>query len=152
MLHPAQKREPDKGLGCGRLNASCISPTVTPTFGGDACPRHQSPLQVPGSPTHDPAVRPGVHLAGEEQSVAPQVVLHGPLQGFLKTKHHIWCCVTRLPLRQEPVTVLRCRCPMSNRDGASTKTLRAPPVGTKQESWEMGFHRHVFLSCPFLQP
>lgn len=68
------------------MHLVCL-PTLIPTFGGEVSPLHWSlPAQVPNSPTHDPAVGPRVHLAGEEQSVAPQVVLHGPLQGFLKTQ------------------------------------------------------------------
>ena len=62
-------------------------PTLIPTFGGEVSLLHWAlPEQVPDSPTHDPAVGPWVHLAGEEQSMAPQMVLHGPLQGFLRTQ------------------------------------------------------------------
>lgn len=111
-------------------------PTVTPppTFGGEASLLHGSPLLVPNSPTHNPAVGPWVHLAGQEQSMTPQVVLHGPLQGFLKTKASRSILPPRLPLTTTNA-VLRYCCPLSSRGRASAKVLRASQVNVKKKPW-----------------
>ena len=70
----------------GPFSASCISPHPHLHLWRGAALLRWSSWHVPNSPTHDPAVGPWVHLAGEEQSVTPQMVLHGPLQGLLKTQ------------------------------------------------------------------
>lgn len=88
MLGPGQKRKTGRMLGAWGFPAhpAFASQHSLPWRASLCSLLLRSSLPVACSPTHNPAVGPWVHLAGEEQSVAPQVVLHGPLQGFLKTK------------------------------------------------------------------
>lgn len=85
-MSSSEKRNRKDALSMGLLSASGTSPHPHPHLWQGVSLLRWSPLQVLNSPIHNPAVGPCVHLAGQEQSVAPQMVLHGPLQGFLTTE------------------------------------------------------------------
>ena len=48
--------------------------------------RHITQHSKSGQPFHDVGVSVGVHLGSQEQGMAPQVVLHCPVQRILKWK------------------------------------------------------------------
>lgn len=48
-----------------------------------------SVLHLPSVPVEDSRIRPVVHLAGQEQSVSPQVAAHSRLQGLLRTRQNV---------------------------------------------------------------
>lgn len=114
--------------------------TLPPALGGEASPLRGSPPPAPDSPTHNPAVGPRVHLAGQEQSMAPQVVLHGPRQGFLKTKASRSVLPPRPPLTTTNAALRYC-CPSSGRGRAPAKTLGASRANVRKKSWGNGLPR-----------